>query len=275
MSDDERFNEILRAAAQDYNRPPDTPREAMWARIEAARRAGAEDRHPASDDGMRAGGARPQLGDRRWWRWMTAIAATLVLGIAIGRFTVPERTRTAAVVPSGADSVRGTGRGVTVSPSDRPATIGRAASTETTDGPVAVPRGRVAVAPRPGPPPERESPVASAPYQAVTLQHLGRAEALLTSLRADSRAGRLDAQLSGWARELLSTTRLLLDSPAADDARLGRLLADLELVLAQIAQLPSERGAGELELIDQAVEQRDMLFRLRATVPSATVRAGT
>jgi len=36
---DDRFDWVLREAAQDYHRPPDTPREEMWQRIEAARRA--------------------------------------------------------------------------------------------------------------------------------------------------------------------------------------------------------------------------------------------
>ena len=37
MTNDERFDEIIRAAASDYNRPPETPRDDMWAAIEAGR----------------------------------------------------------------------------------------------------------------------------------------------------------------------------------------------------------------------------------------------
>ncbi len=34
---DDRFDERLRQAAQDYHRPPATPREELWQRIAAAR----------------------------------------------------------------------------------------------------------------------------------------------------------------------------------------------------------------------------------------------
>src|SRR2546429_7981263 len=36
---EDRFDWLLREAAQDYHRPPDTPREEMWRRIAAARPA--------------------------------------------------------------------------------------------------------------------------------------------------------------------------------------------------------------------------------------------
>ena len=45
------------------------------------------------------------------------------------------------------------------------------------------------------------------------------------------------------ARSLLGTNRLLLDSPVATDPRMRQLLEDLELVLAQIAQLSAEGRA--------------------------------
>ena len=37
--DDERFDALLREAARGYNAPPPTPADAMWAAIEARRRA--------------------------------------------------------------------------------------------------------------------------------------------------------------------------------------------------------------------------------------------
>src|SRR4030095_11354752 len=83
------------------------------------------------------------------------------------------------------------------------------------------------------------------------------------------------------AGELLSTTRLLLDSPAAaSDPRLKNLLEDLELVLAQLARLPAEHGKTELNLIREALVQRDVVPRLRSAVVSissddnCTIRAG-
>ena len=65
------------------------------------------------------------------------------------------------------------------------------------------------------------------------------------------------------------TTRLLLDSPAAaSDPRLKNLLEDLELVLAQLSQLPAEHGKTELNLIREALVQRDVVPRLRSAVVS-------
>jgi hypothetical protein len=91
---------------------------------------------------------------------------------------------------------------------------------------------------------------------------------LLTTFQVDARAGRIDSGLEQWARELISATRLLLDSPAAEEPRLAVLLRDLELVLVQIARYPESRTEGELELIDQALLENDVITRLRLAVPS-------
>jgi hypothetical protein len=81
--------------------------------------------------------------------------------------------------------------------------------------------------------------------------------------------GRLDPQFVAAARDLLTTTRLMLDSPAANDPRLQPLLEDLELVLAQITQLPAERGRkNEMDLINQGLNQRSVLTRLRTASPA-------
>jgi hypothetical protein len=78
--EDSRFDEILREAAQDYNRPPGTPRELMWNRIEARREAGRE-RRDAGVIPMR----RPT--HRHWLRWGVGIAAALALGFGLGRMS--------------------------------------------------------------------------------------------------------------------------------------------------------------------------------------------
>ena len=113
-----------------------------------------------------------------------------------------------------------------------------------------------------------------ATYQAVAGQHFDRVETLLTMFQAEARSGRPDAQVSNAARGLLTTNRLLLDSPAATDPRLRQLLEDLELVLAQIAQLSAERGMDPTGLIVQALEDNGVLMRLRSAVPAGP-RAGT
>jgi len=195
---DDRFDERLRQAAQDYNRPPATPREELWRRIEAARAARRR----------RVIVLRPVL------RWGMSIAAVLVLGVAIGRWSARR--------PEGAGSPTA------------------AAGAEA--GPTLA-------------------------YRVAAAQYLTRTEALLTGFRAEKRAG-VPAQLSTQARDLLATTRLMLDSPAAQDARLRSLLEDLELVLAQIAELPASGDREDVQSINQGLDERSVLLRLRTANPA-------
>lgn len=106
----------------------------------------------------------------------------------------------------------------------------------------------------------------SASYDQTTARYLGQTAALLIALPAEARAGRTDQRFVARAAELLTTTRLLLDSPAAADPKVRALLEDVELVLAQVAHLESDRGRVEFELIAQALEQRDLLPRLTSAV---------
>ncbi len=188
---EDRFDWLLREAAQDYHRPPDTPREEMWRRIAAARRA----RH------ARVIALRP------WLRWGLAAAAVLAVGVGLGRVSMRHQ-QTIVVAP-----------------------------------------GDLA-------------------YRVAAAQYLSRTEALLTGFRSEARTGRIDVQFAGQARDLLTTTRLMLDSPAAEDPRLKSLLEDLELVLAQIAQVPRGSDRADLQLINQGLEQRSVLLRLRTANPA-------
>jgi hypothetical protein len=104
------------------------------------------------------------------------------------------------------------------------------------------------------------------PYQSTASRYLGQATALLASLPTDVNAPNAGEPYKGRAHDLLLTTRLLLDSPAAADPRFRTLLEDLELVLAQVVRLQSAESSAELELIRQALEQRDVLPRLRTAV---------
>jgi len=103
-------------------------------------------------------------------------------------------------------------------------------------------------------------------YRDQTSHYLGQAAALLISLPAKDASGTADAGFAAKAAELLVTTRLLMDSPAAQDPKLRSLLDDLELVLVQIARLRGERSRSDLDLIHQAVEQGDVLSRLNSAV---------
>ena len=104
-------------------------------------------------------------------------------------------------------------------------------------------------------------------YRDQTNRYLGQAAALLISLPAKEANGATDAAFASKATDLLVTTRLLIDSPAAmQDPKLRSLLEDLELVLVQIARLRTEKNRADLDLIHQAVEQGDVLSRLNSAV---------
>lgn len=198
---DDRFEQQINEAARDYHRPPETPRDEMWAAIEAER--------------QRRRTAPRIVVLRPVWRWGIGMAAVLVLGIAIGRRLQPaaDRTQTSA-----------------------------AASTRPGDG---------------------------LAYQLAAAQVLTRAEIVLTSFRADARTGgRPDSQFLNQARDLLGSTRLLLDSPAGQDPRLKPLLEDLEVILAQIAVLSASRDTADVEIINQGIDQRSVLTRLQTANPA-------
>jgi hypothetical protein len=105
-------------------------------------------------------------------------------------------------------------------------------------------------------------------YRLVTVEHLSQSEAFLTLFRASVRSGGEERLASATARQLLATNRLLLDSPAGRDRKTHVLLEDLELVLAEIAQLSPEATAGDRKLIREDMERGGMLARLRTVVPA-------
>ncbi len=110
-------------------------------------------------------------------------------------------------------------------------------------------------------------------YEVAVAQHLSRADALLTSFRTQPETETPDPQLARFARDLLTSTQLLLDSPAADDPEVAALLGDLELILAQIARM-STASPDEREIIQDGMNRTAVLPRLRATSPWPTA-AGT
>jgi hypothetical protein len=211
MHDDDKFNDWVQENAKGYHAPRPTPREEMWARIQAERQRRA----------ARVIVLRP------WLRWSLAAAALLALGIGIGRWTA----------------------GPNVGPGGSP--------------PVAVGPGPDSVADR------------AVVYQVAATQYLSRTEAFLTGFRSDLASGRTNARFVGQARDLLTTTRLLLDSPAADDQHLRVLLEDLELVLVQISQLEAGRDGHDADLITQGMDQRNVLPKLRSAIPAGPVPVRT
>jgi hypothetical protein len=205
---DDRFDDLLRDAAREYNEPPETPREEMWARIVAERKS------EKSDDS----GVIPLRPFRRFRPLALAasIAALLAIGIGLGRLSAPAPQQATAPVAVTTDAPR----------------------------------------------------VNSAAYRLATTEHLSQSEAFLTLFRASVRRPGNEQLASATARQLLATNRLLLDSPAASDARMRLLLQDLELVLAEIAQLSPQPRSRDLELITEGLEQGGVLSRLRTAVPA-------
>ena len=286
MTDDQ-FESFLQREARDYNAPPPVPRDAMWARIDADRRARGS---VATSHGERA---------HRWLMVGAAIAAMLLVGIGIGyvlRGTMDSRLvaeRPSALPDSASRQLAGIGsESASVHDSGpRPGSHDAAGAGDGTTprerSPLA-PEGRLAVVqpgsrPNPrntpeytsqqGPRSGGSSPATgreSAAYATLTAEHLGRVEMLLTSYRAESEKGQVDPQITSWAGDLLGTTRLLLDSPGSNDPRLRKLLGDLEIVLTQITQLSAEQGSkkDELQLIDQSLRSHDVMTRIRGVTPA-------
>jgi hypothetical protein len=108
-------------------------------------------------------------------------------------------------------------------------------------------------------------------YRLAAEEHLAQSEAFLTLFRASLERPGDHRLASATARELLAGNRLLLDSPAARDGDTRRLLEDLELVLAEIAQLSPGSPTQDLDLIRDGIERGDVLSRLRHAVPEGTV----
>lgn len=108
------------------------------------------------------------------------------------------------------------------------------------------------------------------PFVGVATDYLERVTALLVTLAAESREGKSVEYSATQARDLLSTTRLLMDAPQRLDPHLQGLLEDLELVLAQIARLPAKPDAPDVYLIDQTLDQRDVIPRLRVFLAENT-----
>ena len=214
---DDQLPESLRAAARDYNNPPElsgADLDAMWSAIE-------DDAFPRrfASPSVELEGRQPRS-ENRWLsaRNLLPLAAVLLIGVAIGRFGLPRK-------PQAASS----------NVAMRPGAIGDS---------VAVPEA----------------------YQSTTSQYLGKTAALLVSLPSEVQSGRADDRFLGRAHDLLLTTRLLLDSPAAANPRFRELLEDLELVLAQVVRLQADQSRPDLDLIRQALDQRDVLPRLRSAV---------
>ena len=284
---EDNFEEFLKKAAHSYNAPPArTPREDMWSAIQAQRAAGPRVVYGGGSGTRESSGRR--FGSKIWLGAAAAAVLFLATGVGIGRWSASSNApRSVAVVnpPNTGSSVPSIeepststvpdGRGGRSSP-----TQARRAGSETSTprtgvraggsqqaGPTRGNGGQVALG---GASPN--STPASA-YQLTAVRHLSEAEALLTSFRTRSTTDQqMDAQLGAWARSLLTNTRLLLDSPVANDTQRRPLLEDLELVLVQIVQLSPGSTPQDREMIEKTLRQDHVMTRLRTAIPAGSQR---
>jgi hypothetical protein len=267
MNDDQ-MDHLLVQGAKDYNEPGMVPREEMWGRISAARHAARS--LPAVD-------IRQSRRARTWVSIGVAAAAVLVLGIAIGRRLERPSAGQSSVVaakPGDTAAAHGTqpvGPSATVANGD---SLIKALRTETKK---TQRRAEELATAAPGGNAQDSGPNASLAYRLVVLQHLAGSEAMITSFRSSAERGEVDAQIASWSRELLSTTRMLESSPVTQDPTMKRLLEDLDLVIVQI-RLYVTRGTNnrdDLDLIEQSINKRGVINKLRSTLPARNAPVGT
>jgi len=167
------------------------------------------------------------------WTRVAAIAAVLVGGVAIGRYVVPAKPTIVASTDSASAVNDRAGNGAGLGPD-------ALAELAPSNDPVRVAMG----------------------------EHLARTVALLTTVRDQDPAMGPGADVSAWARDLLSTTRLLIDEPQLRDERTRRLLQDLELVLVQIIQ--ARGSAPETQRAPkETIRETNLLLRVRAVVTAS------
>lgn len=271
---EQQFEDFLKRNAGDYNAPPaSTPRDEMWSVIAEARAAkrAAAGRAASSPAGGRAGiaslDARRPI--RRYAPWI-GMAATLLIGIGIGRYFVATQAPTSVAQGDSLPAASTTPATLVASASDTAKDSSHVLEAPSPRAPQTAPRREAAlpVTRLASNAPDRRLPAATpaepntTAFTLASREHLQRAEALVSVVAATPVDATMDSLTGKWAREMLVNTRLLLDSPAGDDPLRRRLLEDLETVLVQLIQR-SGVAEEDREILDRTLERTQLLTRLR------------
>lgn len=103
-------------------------------------------------------------------------------------------------------------------------------------------------------------------------EHLDRTERTLVELVNSQPGGRVDISAEqAWARDLLDANRLYRQAAGRNSPALSQVLEDLEPVLLEIANSPSQLTSDEFETLRERIEARSLVFKVRVT--GADVRA--
>ena len=103
-------------------------------------------------------------------------------------------------------------------------------------------------------------------------EHLDRTERTLVELVNSQPGRRVDISAEqAWARDLLEANRLYRQAAGRQSPALSQVLDDLEPVLLEIANSPSQLTSDEFETLRDRIEARSLVFKVRVT--GADIRA--
>lgn len=110
---------------------------------------------------------------------------------------------------------------------------------------------------------------ANDPSRVAMQEHLVHTVALLAAVNEGGSEQKTAPDIGPQARDLLTTTRLLLDQPQLRDSTTRRLLQDLELVLVQVIQ--ARGSAPETQRAPrETLKETNLLTRVRAVVTASS-----
>ena len=103
-------------------------------------------------------------------------------------------------------------------------------------------------------------------------EHLDRTERTLVELVNSQSGNRVDISAEQtWARDLLDANRLYRRAAGGKSPALSQVLEDIEPVLLELANSPSQLTSDEFEALRNRIEARSLVFKVRVT--GADIRA--